>query len=204
MLGLPKATELNKQLPKKAIYAKFSMNTAAKDKFDADISRITIVNEISPQTVKTVTATEEVPSFYVLSVSLKKKDYDERTIAQISRLINQNMLLVLEYQEECRLAIFHTKLIQSEWQKTADCTVTLRGLDLSAVWQNIVTQVGGIQIEEGRSLEQQIAVDERRAKVQAEIDKLEKLARKETQPKKKFELVQRIQKLKESENENSI
>ena len=120
MLGLPKATELNKQLPKKAIYAKFSMNTAAKDRFDADISRITIVNEISPQTVKTVTATEEVPSFYVLSVSLKKKDYDERTIAQISRLINQNMLLVLEYQDECRLAIYHTKLIQSEWQKTAD------------------------------------------------------------------------------------
>ena len=132
MLGLPKATELNKQLPKKAIYAKFSMNTAAKDKFDADISRITIVNEISPQTVKTVTATEDVPSFYVLLVSLKKKDYDERTIAQISRLINQNMLLVLEYQDECRLAIYHTKLIQSEWQKTADCTVTLRGLDLSA------------------------------------------------------------------------
>ena len=196
MLGLPKATELNKQLPKKAIYAKFSMNTAAKDKFDADISRITIVSEISPQTVKTVTATEDVPSFYVLLVSLKKKDYDERTIAQISRLINQNMLLVLEYQDECRLAIYHTKLIQSEWQKTADCTVTLRGLDLSAVWQNIVTQVGGIQIEEGHSLEQQIAVDEQRAKIQKEIDRLEKLARKETQPKKKFELVQRIQQIK--------
>ena len=195
MLGLPKATELNKQLPKKAIYAKFSMNTAAKDKFDADISRITIVNEISPNTVKSLTATGDVPSFYVLSVSLKKKDYDERTIAQISRLINQNMLLVLEYQDECRLAIYHTKLIQSQWQKTADCTVTLRGLDLSAVWQNIVTQVGGIQIEEGRSLEQQIAVDEQRARVQKEIDRLEKLARKETQPKKKFELVQRIQSL---------
>lgn len=195
MLGLPKATELNKQLPKKAIYAKFSMNTAAKDKFDADISRITIVNEISPQTVKTVTATEDVPSFYVLLVSLKRKDYEERTIVQISKLINQNMLLVLEYQDECRLAIYHTKLIQSQWQKTADCTVTLRGLDLSAVWQNIVTQVGGIQIEEGRSLEQQIAVDEQRAKIQKEIDRLEKLARKETQPKKKFELVQLLKQL---------
>ena len=198
MLGLPKATELNKQLPKKAIYAKFAMNTAAKDKFDADISRITIVNEISPQTVKTIPATEEVPSFYVLSVSLKKKDYDERTIAQISKLINQNMLLVLEYQDECRLAIYHTKPIQSEWQKTADCTVTLRGLDLSAVWQSIVTQVGEIQVEEGNTLEQQIAVDEHRAKVQKEIDRLEKLARKETQPKKKFELVQKVQKLKNS------
>ena len=157
------------------------------------------MGEISPQTVKTVTATEDVPSFYVLSVSLKKKDYDERTIAQISKLINQNMLLVLEYQDECRLAIYHTKLIQSEWQKTADCTVTLRGLDLSAVWQNIVTQVGGIQIEEGHSLEQQIAADEHKAKVQAEIGRLEKLARKETQPKKKFEFVQRIQSLKREE-----
>lgn len=196
MLGLPKATELNKQLPKKAIYAKFSMNTSAKDKFDADISRITIVNEISPNTVKTITATEDVPSFYVLLVSLKRKDYEERTIAQISRLINQNMLLVLEYQDECRLAIYHTKLIQSEWQKTDSCTITLRGLDLAAVWQNVVMQVGSIEIEEGHSLEQQIVVDERRAKVQAEIDKLEKLARKETQPKKKFELVQRIQQMR--------
>lgn len=34
MLGLPKSTEMNKQLPKKAIYAKFQMNTAAKDKVD--------------------------------------------------------------------------------------------------------------------------------------------------------------------------
>lgn len=196
MLGLPKATELNKQLPKKAIYAKFSMNTAAKEKFDADISRITIVDEISPQTVKTVPSTEEVPSFYVLLVSLKRKEYDERTIAQISKLINQNMLLVLEYQDECRLAIYHTKLIQSDWQKTADCTVTLRGLNLSTVWQNVVTQVGEIRVEEGNTLEQQIEVDEHRAKVQKEIDRLEKLARKETQPKKKFELVQRINEMK--------
>ena len=51
MLGLPKSTEMNKQLPKKAIYAKFQMNTAAKDKVDADISRIVIVNEISPSRI---------------------------------------------------------------------------------------------------------------------------------------------------------
>lgn len=46
MLGLPKATELNKKLPKTAVYAKFQMNTAEKAKIDADISRITIVNEV--------------------------------------------------------------------------------------------------------------------------------------------------------------
>ena len=43
MLGLPQLTETSKQLPKKAIYTKFQMNTATKEKIDADISRITIV-----------------------------------------------------------------------------------------------------------------------------------------------------------------
>ena len=42
MLGLSKATEMSKQLPKKAVYAKFQMNTYAKEKIDADISKITI------------------------------------------------------------------------------------------------------------------------------------------------------------------
>ena len=204
MLGLPQSTELNRQLPKKVFYAKFHMDTAARGRFDADISRITIVNEVSPQTVKTLAPVEDVPSFFVLYVSLKRKDYDERTVAQISKLINQRMLLVLDYQGQCRLAVYHTKLIQSQWQKTADCMVSLRGLDMGDAWQNIVIQVGGIQVEDGHSLEQQIVLDEQRAKMQKEIDRLEKLARKETQPKKKFELVQRIQKLKEAKNENSI
>ena len=34
MLGLPKTTEMSKQLPKKAIYTKFQMNTAAKEKIE--------------------------------------------------------------------------------------------------------------------------------------------------------------------------
>ena len=46
MLGLPKSTELNKQLPKNAIYAKFQMSNAEKGKVDADISKIMIVNEV--------------------------------------------------------------------------------------------------------------------------------------------------------------
>ena len=72
----------------------------------------------------------------------------------------------------------------------------LKGLDLSSIWQNIITQVGSIEIEEGHSLGEQIAIDERRAKIQKEIDRMEKLARKETQPKKKFELVQKLQALR--------
>ena len=195
MLNLPTATEIKKQLPKKAIYEKFNMNTAAKDRFDEDISRITIVNEISPKTTA-IAPGDEVSSFYVLQISLKKKDFDERTVASITKLIPQNLLMLLECEGEGKLAIYHSRLIQSAWTPIDELSVTLGGLNLDAVWENIVVQVGGIQIEEGRSLDDQISIDERRAKLQKEIDRLEKLARAERQPKKKFELVQKLQKLK--------
>ena len=45
-------------------------------------------------------------------------------------------------------------------------------------------------------LEEQIAVDEKRVKVLKEIERLDAPARKEKQPKKKFELVQEINRLK--------
>lgn len=60
-----------------------------------------------------------------------------------------------------------------------------------------MVDIGGVSIADGNSLDEQIAADERRQKVEKEIAKLEKQARAEKQPKKKFELVQQIKKLKD-------
>ena len=187
MLGLPKSTEMSKQLPKKAVYAKFQMNTAAKEKIDADISRITIVNEITPAKIN-IPAGEEVGSFFVLLVALKKKDFDERTVATLSKLIPQNILFVLEFEGQSELAIYHTKLMQTDWKPTDSRTIELRGLNLDKVWENIVVDIGGVSIADGNTLDEQIAADERRQKIEKEITKLEKQARAEKQPKKKFSL----------------
>ena len=195
MLGLPKATELNKQLPKNAIYAKFQMNTAERAKIDADISRITIVNEVSPAKIN-IADGERVKSFFVLLVALKRKDFEEKTIITISKLIPQNMLLVLECAGEAKLAAYHTKLMQTDWKRKEDISIELKGLNMDTVWKNIIVQIGGITIEQGNTLDEQIAVDEQRMKIQKEIDRLTKLAKNEKQPKKKFELVQKINGLK--------
>lgn len=191
MLGLPQLTEMSKQLPKKSIYTKFQMNTAAKEKIDADISRITIVNEIAPNKVN-IPAGEDVKSFFVLLVSLKKKEYDEKTIATLSKLIPQNILFVLEYENESRLAIYHTKLMQTVWMPTEKQKVDLKGLNLDTVWENIVIAVGRVNIEKGNTLDEQIEINDKKQKLEKEIARLEKRARAEKQPKKKFELVQRI------------
>ena len=171
------------------------MNTAAKEKFDTDISRINIVAEISPNTVS-IAKGETVSAIYVLQVILKQKEFDSKTISQISKLIEQNMLLVLDFDGERKLAIHHTKLIQSDWKPADDCSISLTGLNLDTVWENLITQVGSIEVEQGHSLDEQIAADEQKAKLEKEIARLERMARNEKQPKKKFELVTQINKLK--------
>ena len=198
MLGLPKATEVKRQLPKSAIYRKFSMNTSTREKFDADISRIDIVNEVSPANT-TLAAGETVTSFFVLLVTLKRAEYDEKNIVQLSKLIEQNMLFVLRFEDQVRLAVFHSKLLQGSWASLDSLSVTLTGLNLDTVWENLLIQVGNVTMEPGRTLDEQLAVDERRAKLQKQIEQLERKVRAEKQPKKKFELHQQILKLKQEE-----
>lgn len=197
MYGLPHTTEIRKQLPKKAIYAKFELKPAQRDGFDADVSRIDIVAVVSPTTVPAVAAGESIKEFYVLAVLLKRKDYDEKNIVMLSKLIPQNILFALQYEEQTQLAIYHTKLIRSDWEPTDETTVCLTGLNLDTVWENIIKAIGEIQVQEGKTLTEQIQDDEQRAKTLKLVAELEKKMAKETQPRKKRELFEQIKKLKQ-------
>ena len=203
MLGLPIQTEVKKQLPKSAIYTKFQMNNAQKERIDSDISKLVIVNEILPSTIN-IAAGENIKAFFVVNVLLKNKKYDEKNIAMISKLIPQNILFILEFENKIQLAIYHTKLIHTEWLPKDDTRITLKGFDLDSIWENIILQIGEIEIEQGNTLDDQIAIDDKKAKLEKEIARLERQARNEKQPKKKFELVQQVSNLKKELKEMSV
>ncbi|MGL4987090.1 MAG: DUF4391 domain-containing protein [Treponemataceae bacterium] len=195
MKGLPKTSELSKPLHKKAIYTKLQLNNQAKEKIDADISRITIINEITEDTT-TIASGIHVTAWYVLLIHLKKKNFSERSITSISKLIPQNMLMVLEYDGEQKLVVYHTKLLQTEWQEKDSLAIELKGLNLDTVWENIIVQVGAIHVEQGNTLEKQIEINEKKAKLLKEIERLEKNAYKEKQPDKNLNFVAQINLLK--------
>ncbi len=199
MFGLPKSTEMSKQLPKKSIYDKFNMNTVEKEKIDSDISRITIINEISQINVN-IPEGAKVKNFFVLLVLLKRKNYNNQTITTLSRIMPQYVLFALKYEDEVKLAVYNTKLIQTQWIPIENASIQLKGLNLDAAWENIVCQIGGIEIENGHTLEQQIELEIEQERINKEIARLEKLARTEKQPRKKFELVQEIKHLKKEWN----
>ena len=194
MLGLPKSTEMSKQKKKKAVYAKFHLNTAAKEKIDADISKITIVNEVTPDKIH-VPAGEQVSGIFVLHVMLKRGEFDVKTIETLSKLIPQNILFVLEYERKSKLAIYHINLLQTDWQPTDQCHVELRGLSFDKIWENLICDIGGLSLKAGNTLDEQILAEAQKQNLVKEIARLEKQARTERQPKKKFEMVQSVKKL---------
>lgn len=193
MLGLPISTEIRKPVPKTVIYEKFAAELSGNQRksFDSDISRISVVNEISTVSVN-IREGEEVKSIFAVLVELKNRNYNEKNITLLSKLFGQKLLFVLHYGEEYQLAIYQTKILHSDWFAEGERTLHLEGLNLDSVWRGLVSQVSGIVPESDRTLDEQIAVEGEKAKLKKEIERLEAQSRRESQSKKKFELHERI------------
>ena len=196
MYSLPVSTAINKPLYKKAVFEKFNLKAAERDRFDADISRMALVARVSPATVPALSEGQEVKGFYVLQVALKRKDYDTKNILKLQKLIPQKLIFALQFEKQTQFCIFHTRLQQSAWMPTDEATITLQGLSLDDVWNNIVVTIGGLDAQAEKSIEEQIIHREQREKLLRQIESLEKQCRTEKQTRKKYELHQQLQELK--------
>lgn len=200
MYGLPDNCIINKPLYKKAVFEKFNLKSAERDRFDADISKMAIVAYVSPSKIPALHEGQEVKEFYVLQIQLKHRDYDSKNILMLNKLIPQKLVFALEYDDNIQFCIFHTRLQQSEWLNALDATIPIKGLSLDDVWNNIVAEIGGLINDTEETLEQQIINREEREKLIKQIDALEKRCRLEKQKHKKYELHQQLLKLKEELN----
>lgn len=193
---MPRATEINKPLPKKALFDKFKPNATDRKLFDEQINRLSIVAEISPQTVS-LAASAEVSAVYVIAVTLKTADCDKKNIALLSKLIDQRMLFVLQYGDNARIAAYRAeKVLVSEEKPTDEWQLNLSGLDLGAVWENIIAQISGIDLTGGKDLDAILAENDRREKLTKQIAAIEKKAQAERQPRRKWEYAEEIKRLK--------
>lgn len=200
MYGLPASTLVNRPLYKKAVFEKFNLKAAERDRFDADVSRMAIVAYLSPAKIPALHSGQEVKEFYVLQVQLKQRDYDTKNILLLQKLIPQKIVFALEYDEDVQFCIFHTRLQQSEWKHASDADIHLKGLTFDDVWNNIVAEIGSLDNAAEETLEQQIINREEREKLLRQIEALEKRCRIEKQTRKKYELHQQLLKLKEELN----
>lgn len=201
MYGLPQRTEINKPLHKTKVFEKFDLTASQRDSFDADISRMFITHVVAESTIPTIKAGNEIADFYVIEVSLKRREYAPKNIELLAKFIPRKILFVLHFEEKAQFAIHHTKLICSEWQQRDTLNVPLAGLDLDAVWENIVATIGSITVQEGNTLTEQIKSDEQKSKLQKQIQLLQQKLNKEKQYNRQIEINAEIKRLKKQLND---
>ena len=199
MYGLPQSTIVKKrQLPKSKVFEKFDLKPSQRESFDADISRIDVVAVVSPATIPAIAKSENILGIYVLAVQLKRKEYDAKNITLLSRFIPNKVVFALHFEEQVQFAINHTRLITSKWQLLTPNSsfLILQGLTLDSVWDNIVISIGDIQVEDGKTVAEQITADDQKAKLLAQIANLECKMAIDKQPRRKREYFEQIKKLK--------
>ena len=212
MLGLPSTTEYNKRIPKQKFYENLYVTPALKRVFVEQIQNVIWANKISPDTIavekgKTVTEIE------IFRISLSSDKLDETALRQMDKQIPYHILFVLEYMEKYQLWIGYKEAssgdnafkvnnyYHTEWLSEQELSIKLDGFDMDKVYENLVRQIGGITDNRETTLGEQIADKERREKLEKEIERLEKLAWAEKQPKRKFDIVCQIKELRKIANE---
>lgn len=193
-MNFPKSTEVNKVMPKEAFYRNLTLNSAIKDAFVSDIKRILWQNKLSADTLN-IEKGENVSEILVLNMELKKKEFNYKILETISKNNAHNILYELSFEDKTQIVLFHNKLYKTEWQ-SEHSEIEIKGLNMDTVWENLVKSVESGEWSSELSLDENLFKNEQRQKLQKEIERLEKQARAEKQPKKKFELVQKIKKMK--------
>lgn len=193
MFALSNTTEIKKTISKKLIYEKFKnkLTPNQKSKFDKEISKITLINEISERSIQ-IPKTDAVAGIFIIKVELKTKDYSESNIVLISKLIEQKLLIALKYEDQYQLCINEIKLFKSQWSDEEGINLEIAGTNLEEVWENLVAQVGNIDIQDGNTLQEQIELDDEKQKLEKLIQITEKKAQREPQSKKKLQYYQQI------------
>ena len=211
MLNFPESTKFERRIPKQKFYDNLSVTPAVKRIISEQIKQIIWSYKIAASTINLASG-NTVTEIEVFTVYLNDKELDQKVLLQIDREIPYHILFILAYENERQAWVGYKEEAQSgtnefkvssyyhtEWINEEDLDLQIKGLDIDKVYENFITQISGNQIIKRESEDFGDAVEraEKQKQLQREIDRLEKLARKEVQPKKKFELVNQKRELEE-------
>ena len=208
MLGFPQTTEFNKRIPKQKFYENIDVSPALKRVFVEQIKLIHWRNKLAESTLN-IAPGQVVTEIEVIEIKLTQPQLDEAVLRQIDKEIPYHILFVLSYgnkvqawtgykeaAESGKKAFKVNKYYHTEWMLEDELILDIEGLNMDAVWDNFIIQVGGVELEQGNDLAEQIELDDRKIQLTKDIEKLEKQARSEKQPNKKFQLASQVKALK--------
>ena len=195
MIAFPAATAVHRRLPKETFYKHLPLTKILKEKFVSDVDRIAVENSLTKENLN-LSSGAEIKEIMLLSISLKKQEFDGKVIEAIARQNPHKLVFLLCFEEQQQLAVYYKKLYRTLWMKQDDVTLKLQGDSLDEIWDSFLEQIALYEERAEQTADLSIAA---RLALQEQIQKLEKLIAKtenamwkEQQPKKKFELHTRL------------
>ena len=210
MLGFPASTEFNTRIPKQKFYEKMDVSPALKRIFIEQIKMIYWRNKLAPATLNLAPG-ERVTEIEVFEIKLQQPSLDEAVLKQIDKEIPYHILFVLTYDDKCQAWIGYKeasdgnkafkviKYYHTPWISENELLLKVKGLNLDAVYDILVRQIGGEVLEtnnEGETLQESVARDERRLALEKQIATLEAKMRKEKQLNRQMEINAELKKLR--------
>lgn len=200
MIDFPEATRIHRRMPKEAFYKRLTLTTALKEKFVSDVDRIFIENSLTMDNLH-LTKESGVKEILLLTVLLKKKEFDGKVIEAIARQNPHKLVFLLIYEDERQLALYHGKLYRSPWMPESNTALSANGFFLEEIWNGFIEQIAlyeeRAETADSLTIDQRLALQEKIVKLEKQIQKTETAAWKETQPKKRFDLYSKAKKYKQ-------
>lgn len=193
MIQLPESTYIGKKIPKEGFYNNLTLNAAVKRAFVDDIELIVWRNMLSATTLNVAKA-EKVNQIDLILINLKRQDVSPGLIEVIEKAIPRHLIFLLKYNDAFRLYVNFKeeyqkgkfKIIDSyktDWVSEQELNLSIQGLDLDQVYENLVFQIAGSRVEkvEGVNLKVSVQKVQEIEKIKKKITELENKLRNEKQ-----------------------
>lgn len=199
MIEFPKSAAVHRRLPKEAFYKRLPLNAVLKEKFVTDVDRIIVESSLTKDNLN-LAADSEIKEILLLTITLKKQEFDVRIIEAIARQNPHKLIFLLCFGDKRQLAIYHDKLYRTPWTEEADVTLKVEGFSLDEIWEHVIEQIALYEEKAGNtaglSIDERLKLEERIEKLQKQIAVLQAKVRKEKQLNKQVELNAELKKLK--------
>ncbi len=211
MLGLPKATEFNRRIPKAKFYENINITTSLKKLFVDQVKNIYWRNKIASTTTN-LREEKYVTEIEVFEINLNSTQVDIELLKFIDNIIPYHILYILAYNSKYQAWIGYKESTDIEktiskvdryyhtnWLEETELIVKLEGLNLDDVYENLVRQIAGNQLQSdnsSESLKQSVERDKEIETLQKQINILQNKIRKEKQLNKQIEMNTELKKLR--------
>ena len=170
MIEFPAAATIHRRLPKEAFYKHRPLTKVLKEKFLSDEVRIIVENSFTKENLN-LASDAEIEEIMLLSIFLKKKEFDGKVIEAIARQNPHKLVFLLSFENQQQLAVYHNNLYRTLWMNHDEIALKLQGYSLDEIWDSFIEQIA---LYEERAEEIADLCIEDRLVIQDEILKLEK------------------------------